>query len=48
MRREEEIAEENEKVRVSIHAPVKGATLTNVKEYVDNDVSIHAPVKGAT
>ena len=33
---------------VSIHAPVKGATVT--EQLVDGDahVSIHAPVKGAT
>ena len=34
---------------ISIHAPVKGATLPTKKEK-DNDIiiSIHAPVKGAT
>jgi len=33
---------------VSIHAPVKGATLEDVNPYIDGYVSIHAPVKGAT
>ena len=36
-------------IRVSIHAPVKGATLHTTKLCdVREDVSIHAPVKGAT
>ena len=34
--------------KVSIHAPVKGATFLVEKFYVWKDVSIHAPVKGAT
>ena len=33
---------------VSIHAPVKGATLANGMPSDELDVSIHAPVKGAT
>ena len=33
---------------VSIHAPVKGATLKRVDDLRDLVVSIHAPVKGAT
>ena len=33
---------------ISIHAPVKGATLSDMcKERMDK-ISIHAPVKGAT
>ena len=36
-------------MHVSIHAPVKGATLTPATvSSVQRDVSIHAPVKGAT
>ncbi len=34
--------------RVSIHAPVKGATPPNVPTPLKVLVSIHAPVKGAT
>ena len=33
---------------VSIHAPVKGATVTNETAGTAGLVSIHAPVKGAT
>jgi len=34
--------------RISIHAPVKGAT-TVAQDYADElEISIHAPVKGAT
>ena len=33
---------------VSIHAPVKGATLVSGEEVIIIRVSIHAPVKGAT
>ena len=33
---------------VSIHAPVKGATLPGLRMVTDSRVSIHAPVKGAT
>ena len=34
---------------ISIHAPVKGATSTQMPEInVSMDISIHAPVKGAT
>ena len=33
---------------VSIHAPVKGATVGDVATQFTNAVSIHAPVKGAT
>ena len=34
--------------QVSIHAPVKGATVAKVQFEVGEGVSIHAPVKGAT
>ena len=34
--------------RVSIHAPVKGATATVLPSADISTVSIHAPVKGAT
>ena len=34
--------------RVSIHAPVKGATRLIAELYMTSEVSIHAPVKGAT
>ncbi len=34
--------------RVSIHAPVKGATESKEKLDCNDIVSIHAPVKGAT
>ena len=34
---------------ISIHAPVKGATINCLKKYFpDLPISIHAPVKGAT
>ena len=33
---------------VSIHAPVKGATLMPGLAGLEENVSIHAPVKGAT
>ncbi len=33
---------------VSIHAPVKGATIYSKRIVGTVDVSIHAPVKGAT
>ena len=33
---------------VSIHAPVKGATVQTARSAVAMSVSIHAPVKGAT
>ena len=33
---------------VSIHAPVRGATLLRDDVVPDNMVSIHAPVRGAT
>ena len=33
---------------VSIHAPVKGATVGGFNGVLVADVSIHAPVKGAT
>ena len=33
---------------ISIHAPVKGATLGQYREQAVFDISIHAPVKGAT
>ena len=35
-------------VSVSIHAPVKGATMKSFKDGDSISVSIHAPVKGAT
>ena len=34
--------------RISIHAPVKGATSTGSLSSAFHDISIHAPVKGAT
>ena len=34
--------------RISIHAPVKGATLDGHLLRLDRRISIHAPVKGAT
>ena len=34
--------------KVSIHAPVKGATLDYTNQQTKIYVSIHAPVKGAT
>ena len=34
--------------RVSIHAPVMGATLLERPDAADDRVSIHAPVMGAT
>ena len=33
---------------ISIHAPVKGATLADPAGVVVDEISIHAPVKGAT
>ena len=33
---------------ISIHAPVKGATLVGVGRQLEVGISIHAPVKGAT
>ena len=33
---------------ISIHAPVKGATLKNYRTAGEAGISIHAPVKGAT
>ena len=33
---------------ISIHAPVKGATLYYANDKGGLDISIHAPVKGAT
>ena len=38
----------NESGIVSIHAPVKGATVQRITVDHDDPVSIHAPVKGAT
>ena len=34
--------------RISIHAPVKGATLADPELVPEHPISIHAPVKGAT
>ena len=34
--------------RISIHAPVKGATIGTLSEAEEVEISIHAPVKGAT
>ena len=34
--------------RISIHAPVKGATVRQELVYIRTVISIHAPVKGAT
>ena len=33
---------------ISIHAPVKGATLRQLAPQDNGTISIHAPVKGAT
>jgi len=33
---------------VSIHAPMRGATDTNLMAWAYNNVSIHAPMRGAT
>ena len=33
---------------ISIHAPVEGATITQVKVRTLQKISIHAPVEGAT
>ena len=33
---------------VSIHTPVKGATIFSRENITNQDVSIHTPVKGAT
>ena len=33
---------------ISIHAPVKGATMTKIDQLMSSIISIHAPVKGAT
>ncbi len=41
-------ATNEETKNVSIHAPVKGATLIGRCWAAENEVSIHAPVKGAT
>ena len=35
-------------ILISIHAPVKGATLFKLDGLLSNRISIHAPVKGAT
>ena len=35
-------------LRISIHAPVKGATDDKFDLWRVDDISIHAPVKGAT
>ena len=34
--------------KISIHAPVKGATVTMIITSSSTNISIHAPVKGAT
>ena len=34
--------------RISIHAPMKGATIQRQWIYLLKDISIHAPMKGAT
>ena len=34
--------------KISIHAPVRGATKYNIKTFIDINISIHAPVRGAT
>ena len=38
----------NDKTRISIHAPTKGATENGAVELLSLDISIHAPTKGAT
>ena len=35
-------------ISISIHAPVKGATIIKEGTLTQNQISIHAPVKGAT
>ena len=40
--------DDKELLAVSIHAPVKGATLKHTNDRGLPTVSIHAPVKGAT
>ncbi len=37
-----------EKINISIHAPVWGATIMEIKKLDDKVISIHAPVWGAT
>ena len=39
---------EHDGVHISIHAPVKGATIRAIQTARIPDISIHAPVKGAT
>ena len=41
-------AHETQVVRISIHAPVKGATTNDLYYVCPIYISIHAPVKGAT
>ena len=36
------------KLGISIHAPVKGATISSLRARLSARISIHAPVKGAT
>ena len=38
----------NDKTRISIHAPTKGATVTAISNSPPASISIHAPTKGAT
>ena len=35
-------------IKISIHAPVKGATVEEGVQFILAQISIHAPVKGAT
>ena len=39
---------DSNKFKISIHAPVKGATTKPEYQPKDTKISIHAPVKGAT
>ena len=42
------IKKEFQLLKISIHAPVWGATKYDVKTFIDTNISIHAPVWGAT
>ena len=35
-------------IKISIHAPMKGATREIVEKFLVANISIHAPMKGAT
>ena len=44
MEREQKRREE----QISIHAPMKGATMAEYDQLKRDEISIHAPMKGAT